>query len=119
MDAENFTPALRTTVLAIVTIASFLNPFTGSAINLALPLIAGEFNADAIALGWIPSAYLLASVVCLLPAGRAGDIYGRVPVFKAGAVVYTTASALAFFTPSMWTFPLSGRPPSMTNLSMR
>jgi EmrB/QacA subfamily drug resistance transporter len=101
MDAEKITPASRETVLVIVTIASFLNPFTGSAINLALPLIAGEFHTDAITLGWIPSAYLLASVVCLLPAGRAGDLYGRVLVFKAGAIVYTAASVLAIFTPSM------------------
>ncbi|RPJ51346.1 MAG: MFS transporter, partial [Methanobacteriota archaeon] len=47
------------------------------------------------------SAYLLASVVCLLPAGRAGDLYGRVRVFKVGAVVYTAASVFAVFTPSM------------------
>lgn len=90
----------RGVILVIVTIGTFLNPFTGSSINLALPLIGEEFAIDAIMLSWIPAAYLLSSAIFLLPAGMLGDIIGRAKVFSTGTLVYTFASLLAFFTPS-------------------
>ncbi|HQA80072.1 MAG: putative transporter [Euryarchaeota archaeon ADurb.BinA087] len=90
----------RGVVLVIVTIGTFLNPFTGSSINLALPLIGEEFAIDAIMLSWIPAAYLLSSAIFLLPAGMLGDITGRARVFSTGTLVYTFASLLAFFSPS-------------------
>nr|WP_300998899.1 MFS transporter [Methanoculleus sp.] len=78
-----------------------MNPFTGSAINLALPAIGVEFSADAATLAWISSAYLLSSVIFLLPAGRLGDSRGRVTVFMIGIVVYTAGSLLTIFTPTI------------------
>ncbi len=91
----------RRFILILVTIATFLNPFTGSAINLALPAIGVEFSADAATLAWISSAYLLSSVIFLLPAGRLGDSRGRVTVFMIGIVVYTAGSLLTIFTPTI------------------
>jgi MFS family permease len=90
----------RGVILIIVTIGTFLNPFTGSSINLALPLIGEEFAIDAIMLSWIPAAYLLSSGIFLLPAGMLGDIIVRARVFSTGTLVYTFASLLAYFTPS-------------------
>ncbi|WP_292519048.1 MFS transporter [Methanoculleus sp.] len=94
-------PYSRRFILLLVTVVTFLNPFTGSAINLALPAIGGEFSADAATLAWISSAYLLSSVIFLLPAGRLGDSRGRVTVFLAGVVVYTLGSILTIFTPTL------------------
>ncbi|WP_292490897.1 MFS transporter [Methanoculleus sp. 10] len=91
----------RRFILALITIATFLNPFTGTAINLALPSIGAEFAADAATLAWVSSAYLLASVIFLLPGGRLGDSRGRVTVFMAGIVVYTAGALLTIFTPTI------------------
>ena len=91
----------RRLILILITIATFLNPFTGTAVNLALPAIGAEFSADAATLAWITSAYLLASVIFLLPAGRLGDSRGRVTVFMTGIVVYTVGSLLSVFTPTI------------------
>ena len=77
----------RGVILVLVTIASFINPFTASAINLALPVIGTEFSADAATLAWVSSTYLLASVIFLLPAGKLGDSRGRVSIFLIGIVV--------------------------------
>jgi Arabinose efflux permease len=90
----------RTVLLVLLTIATFLNPFAGSSINLALPLIGDEFGIDAVMLSWVPATYLLSSAVFLLPAGKMGDILGRITVFRIGTIVYTAASFLTIFTPS-------------------
>jgi EmrB/QacA subfamily drug resistance transporter len=91
----------RTLILVLVTVATFLNPFTGSAINLALPAIGAEFSVDATTLAWVSSAYLLASVIFLLPAGRLGDSRGRVRVFLLGTLVYAAGSLLTLLTASI------------------
>jgi MFS family permease len=100
-DQSHTTADSRSIILTFVTVATFLNPFTGSAINLALPAIGAEFQVDAATLAWVSSSYLLASVIFLLPAGRLGDSRGRVTIFLLGTVVYTAGSVLTIFTPAI------------------
>jgi hypothetical protein len=42
--------------LIVAIIASFITPFVGSSINVALPSIAAEFQINAILLSWIPTS---------------------------------------------------------------
>jgi MFS family permease len=74
--------------------ASFLAPFMGASINIALPSIGREFGSSAITLGWVATSYLLAAAVCLVPFGRLADIYGRKRNFLWGTFVYTAFSFL-------------------------
>ncbi len=78
--------------LFVVTLAAFLTPFDGSAINIALPSIGKEFSMDAVSLGWVATAYLLASAMFLVPFGRIADIYGRKRIFTVGLLIFTAAS---------------------------
>jgi len=80
--------------LVVVTLAAFITPFGGSSVNIALPSIGKEFSMDAISLGWVSTAYLLASAVSLMPSGRIADIYGRKMIFTCGITVFTAASFL-------------------------
>jgi EmrB/QacA subfamily drug resistance transporter len=89
-------------VLLIAAVASFLTPFMGSAVNVALPVIGRQFGMNAIALSWVATAYLLAAAICLVPIGRLADIHGRKRVFSIGLVVYTSSSLLAAVAPSGW-----------------
>jgi len=73
-------------------LAAFLAPFMGSAVNIALPSIGREFKADAVMLGWVASAYILAAAVFLVPFGKLADIHGRKKIFLSGILVYTAAS---------------------------
>ncbi len=93
-------PADRTVALIVVTLAAFLAPFMGSATNIALPTIGKEFALDAVTLGWISTAYLLASAMALVPFGRVADIFGRKRVFVSGAAVFAVASFLIGLAPS-------------------
>jgi EmrB/QacA subfamily drug resistance transporter len=85
----------KTYVLIAATLGSFLSPFMGSAINVALPTIGDELGMDAVLLGWVATAYLIAAAVFLVPFGRLADIHGRKRVFTLGILVYTLASLLA------------------------
>jgi len=85
----------RKYALMVAVLTSFLTPFVGSSINIALPSIGSEFTATAILLGWIPTAYLLALAVCLVPFGRIADIYGRKRIFTYGIILFTVSSFLA------------------------
>lgn len=87
-------------VLIIAIIAGFLTPFDGSATNIALPFISGEFHMDAVALSWVATAYLLASALFIVPFGKIADIYGRKKVFLAGLSIFTLASLLMTMVPS-------------------
>ena len=93
-------PDPRKIALFIAIIAGFLTPFDLSAVNIALPSIGGEFAMDAVSMGWVATAYLLASAAFLLPFGRIADIHGRKRVFLSGLFVFSLASALTLFAPS-------------------
>jgi len=86
--------------LLLAVLAGFLTPFDLSAINIALPTIASEFSIDAVTIGWISSAYLLASAVFLVPFGRIADIHGRKKIFSAGLMIFTIASFVIVFSVS-------------------
>jgi len=79
------------TALLATTLGSFLTPFMGSAINIAIRSIDDEFAVDTVTLSWINMSYLLAAAVFLVPFGRIADIYGRKKTFIYGILVYTVS----------------------------
>ena len=95
MENRVYTSVTQKAVLLVATMASFLIPFMGSSVNIALPTIGKEFAMDAVLLSWVATAYLLAGAVFLLPFGKIADIHGRKIVFKYGVVIYTASSLLS------------------------
>lgn len=83
---------------------SFIGPFMGSAVNLAVPAIGGEFGAPVGSLGWIVTAYLLGSAVVLLPVGRLADIVGRKKVYTYGVALFLLGNLAATLAASMEAF---------------
>jgi EmrB/QacA subfamily drug resistance transporter len=90
----NQDPKLKKNVLIAVIMASFLTPFMGSAINLAIPSIGSEFDSSALLLSWVVSSYLLATAAFLLPFGRLADMRGRKKVFTLGVLIFSFSSLL-------------------------
>lgn len=80
--------------LMVVMSTSFLTPFIGSAINLALPAIGNSLNSTALMLSWVVTSFLLTSAAFLLPFGRLADIIGRRKVYLTGIILFAITSLL-------------------------
>lgn len=89
------------TALWVTTVSSFVGPFMISSVNVALPAIQKEFGVNAVELGWIAHAFLLAVAVVLVPAGKIADLYGRKKVFTSGLALFTFSSLFAAFSTSV------------------
>jgi EmrB/QacA subfamily drug resistance transporter len=89
---------LKRIVLIVTTLAAFLAPFMGSALNVALPIIGKEFGLNAISLSWVQTSYLLSASILLIPFGRLSDMYGRKKIFQFGIIVFSIASILNAFS---------------------
>jgi EmrB/QacA subfamily drug resistance transporter len=87
-------------ILIVASLASFLVPYTGSSITVALPAIGAQFGLDAVMLGWITAAYIISAAVFIVPFGRLSDIIGRKRVFLWGVAIFTVAAFLSFLAPS-------------------
>ena len=78
--------------LAVVCTVSFLVPFMGSSVNLALPQISGEFEMKAVTLTWMATAYLLSTAIFQIPFARISDLVGRKKVFITGVWLFCISS---------------------------
>jgi EmrB/QacA subfamily drug resistance transporter len=92
---------VKVSALIVATFSSFLTPFMGASINIALPAIQKELHVDAVMMSWVATAYLLATAISLVPFGRLGDIYGRKKIFLWGMYLFTAASLLSAFSVSV------------------
>ncbi|MDR1073498.1 MAG: MFS transporter [Treponema sp.] len=73
--------------LLIICLASFVDPFMGSAINLSLPQIANSFLMGAVSQSWIATIYLISTAIFQVPFARLADLIGRKKVFLAGLII--------------------------------
>ncbi|HQG64745.1 MAG: MFS transporter [Smithella sp.] len=87
-------------ILLVTTLSSFLTPFMGSAVNVALPAIARELAMTALSLSWVATSFILAAAITLIPLGRLADIYGRRRMFIYGALIFTVASSFCIWSPT-------------------
>lgn len=72
-----------------------------SAVNVAVPAMAQDLSANAILVTWVPSAFMLANAIFLLPAGRMADIHGRKKIFLTGMTIFSVSCVMAYLAPSI------------------
>ena len=96
MDSPDasYPAGLKRLVLLVTTAGSFLTPFLGSAVNIALPAIGTEFAMNAVQLSWVATAFLLAAAVFLVPFGKLADIHGQKKIFLAGMFLHLVSAIL-------------------------
>ena len=88
-------------ILIAASCATFLTPFFGAVINIAIPTISKSFFAPPDMLAMLTTTYLLSSVIFLVPAARLADIFGILRVFTIGLVIGAIGTLLAPFSPSI------------------
>jgi len=98
-----YSASVKKSALIVACAGGFLVPFMGSSVNVALPYIGTNFGASAVLLGWVNTAFLLASAALLLPVGRLADLVGRRRVFLWGIIMYGFASLGTGLAPSIFT----------------
>lgn len=82
----------RWLIFAITMLGTFMATLDGGIVNVALPVIAAELHIDLVVAQWVVSSYLV-TITSLLPLfGKAGDIFGRRPVYVAGLLLFTAGS---------------------------
>lgn len=93
---DTYTPdPRRWRTLAVLCVVLFMALIDVSIVNVALPSIQLGLGATDSELQWILSGYALTFGVGLVTAGRAGDIFGRGPLFIVGVALFTLSSTAA------------------------
>ena len=85
-------PSYRWWVLSVTSLGLFLATVNTGTLLIALPDVERELGVSLLSLIWVILAYMVASTVLLLPAGRLGDQLGRKRLYVAGLALFTLAS---------------------------
>ncbi|WP_285576645.1 MFS transporter [Actinoallomurus iriomotensis] len=80
--------------LLVIAAAQLLIVMDGTIVTVGLPVIGSGLRIAASDLDWVLTAYALAFGGMLPAAGRAGDVFGRRRLFRAGLVVFLLSSLL-------------------------
>ena len=87
--------------LATLSLTTLMASLDTSIANSGLPAMASALRTSFQGAQWIVLAYLLAVTSLILPAGRAADLFGRRRLLLTGTTIFTAASALCAFAPSI------------------
>ena len=92
----------RLFVVVVLGASVGLNMFTSAIVNLALPTLAADLNADIATVQWVILAYFVTIASLHLPMGRLGDRFGRRRIFLIGATIFALGALLSGFASGLW-----------------
>ena len=81
--------------LAVMCLSNFVASIDLTIVNVALPTLSRDLNADNAELQWVVDAYSLTAAGLLLSAGNLGDRYGRRGWLCGGLALFAATSAVA------------------------
>lgn len=100
VDNATQTPAVRWALVSL-SLSMLLSSLGTSVANVGLPTLAQVFGATFQDVQWVVIAYLLAITTLIVSVGRLGDLIGRRRLLLAGIGVFTLASALCAWAPTL------------------
>ncbi|MFH1531242.1 MAG: MFS transporter [Pseudomonadota bacterium] len=101
-DRSQSPPSGAGLLIALVAAGTFLGASFGSMVTVALPSIGRSMDVSMDAAGWVVQAFLAIAAITLIPAGRLGDRWGHLRVYRIGLVVLVLASVLCAAAPVFW-----------------
>lgn len=60
-----------------ICLISFVGPFLSTSINIAIPVMAGQFGVAPDRMSWVVTIFLMTTAAFLLPLGKVSDVHGR------------------------------------------
>lgn len=93
MMNEHFSLRKYTAVIAIL-IVLIMTVLDVTVVNVAIPVLAKEFNIDDSLSVWIVTIYELVITMLILPLSSLGDLHSYRRTFLTGVVIFTLSSAL-------------------------
>jgi EmrB/QacA subfamily drug resistance transporter len=87
-------------VLSVTTLGVLLSGTNTSTLDVALPVVARHFSANATQASWIVLSYMVVNTILILVFGRVADMVGRRRLYMVGLAILTGASVLCGFAPS-------------------
>ena len=81
--------------LAVICLSVFVVSVDATIVNVALPTLSGELDADTAQLQWIVDAYTLVMAGLMLSAGSLADRFGRRGFLSGGLVLFALTSTVA------------------------
>ena len=90
------------TILAVVMMVSFINPFTSSALTTALPGIGTAYGATDAQLSWVIELFLISSTVTIMPISKIADRIGKRHIFLFGVSLFCVSSLAVYFVNSLY-----------------
>ena len=85
--------------LLVIATAQLMLVLDDTIVNVALPTIQRSLHLPPSHLNWVASFYALTFGGLLLAGGRAGDLFGRLRMFRAGLIVFAAASMAGGLAP--------------------
>jgi EmrB/QacA subfamily drug resistance transporter len=90
----------RPFVLVAVMLAMFMAAIEATIVATAMPSIVAELGGFSL-YSWVFSVYLLMQVITIPVYGKLADLFGRIPIFTIGVVIFLTGSILCGFAQTM------------------
>ncbi|MBX9397512.1 MFS transporter [Streptomyces sp. TRM72054] len=87
-------------ILFTTVLGSSMAMLDSTVVNVALPRIGRDLDAELSALQWTVNAYMLTLAGLILLGGSLGDTYGRRKIFVVGVVWFAVASLLCGLAPN-------------------
>jgi EmrB/QacA subfamily drug resistance transporter len=84
--------------LSCTSLGMLLATINSGTLIIALPDLERELHTSLLTLVWVILAYMIASTVLVLSAGRLSDLFGRKRAYVAGFIVFAAASLGAGFS---------------------
>ena len=94
-------------VALIVALGGFLMGFDASVISGVVTFIEPEFGLTNIQLGWAVASLTLTSTLAMMLAGPISDRFGRRPVLKVAAVLFTISAVASAIAPDYLTLVIA------------
>jgi EmrB/QacA subfamily drug resistance transporter len=78
--------------LIIVCLGSIIGPLGMASVNIAIPDLAADLQANAKMVSWLPTLFILSSVIFMLPASKLADNFGRKRIYTYGLALNAFSS---------------------------